>query len=116
MKHIIHTPEGHRVTVILNSWIPRVLMPGAINAAVTLTGHTVRFSRGWYTRFHLAHECGHILQARRRGWYYLPWVLGSYLRSGYRNSAAELGADLYAHRSFTRYEHFGRIPEWVLRR
>ncbi len=45
-RHVIHTPEGHVVTVILNSWIPRVLMPGAINAAVTLSGSTVRFSRG----------------------------------------------------------------------
>lgn len=116
MRHVIHTPEGHRVTVILNSWIARALKPGGINNAVTLSGSTVRFSRDWYTRFHLAHECGHILQAKRLGWRYLPWVLWTYLKSGYRKSAAEQGADAYAADSYALYDHHGPIPSWVYRR
>jgi hypothetical protein len=50
----------------------------------------------------LAHEDGHQIQAIKRGWLYLPWVLWAYVFRGYGHAKAEREADehlrLHRHR------------------
>lgn len=102
------------VTVRLNSWVARLLRPGSINNGLTLSSHTIRFARDWYTARGIAHEWGHTMQAEALGWRYLPWVLGTYLTSGYANSDAEREADAYMDAHHTEFTNYGPVPPWVV--
>lgn len=44
----------------------------------------------------LAHEWGHTVTAQKRGWLYLPWVIGRFVTQGYAGSKAEREADEWA--------------------
>lgn len=44
----------------------------------------------------LAHEWGHTVTAGKRGWLYLPWIIGRFVSQGYAHSKAEREADEWA--------------------
>lgn len=100
MRRWVTIPGGPLVCLHFNSWFARAVNPGGVNNCVTLSARHVYVSRDWITNDGLAHEAGHVQQARRLGWRYLPWVLWGYVTHGYENSPAERDADAYmaAHR------------------
>ena len=57
--------------------------------------------------FWLAHEFGHIQQAKRLGWRYLPWIAWTYLAGGPYASTAEKDATAWA------WRHFNDFPSEV---
>ncbi len=107
--------DGRVVEVVLRSWVARLLGLGHINYGVTLSAHRIHLKEDWWTRKQIAHEYGHTLQAEARGWRYLPWVIGGYLRRGYANSPAETGADAYMDAHYTEFTEYGPIPPYVIR-
>lgn len=105
--------DGRAVTVILGSWIAKLVGMGHINYGITLSAHTIRFKEHWYGRRHIAHEYGHTLQAEQRGWKYLPWVLWGYVTHGYAKCPAEVQADQYMDAHWQEFEPFGPIPPGI---
>lgn len=110
MKEVIIV-GGEPITLHYNNWLPRLF--GGVNTCITLNGSNIRISRDWITPKGLAHEVGHIFQARALGWKYLPWVLWCYVRHGYRNSPAEVGADVYMEANHRYFLPHGPVPSWI---
>lgn len=112
------THSGHAARVVFNSRIARILGgPNGLNNAVTFGPDTIRVSRDWISREHLAHEFRHTLQARDRGWRYLPWVLWGYVTTfSHDRSPAERDADQWANDHYHEFPHIGLIPAWVYKR
>lgn len=110
---IVVLHHGRPVTVVLNSWLARLLKPGSLNNGVTLSPHTIRFARDWFTAKGLAHELGHTEQAARYGWTYLFRVAYDFLRYGYSYSPLELDADDYMNAHWREVAPYGPIPHWV---
>lgn len=92
MMRIVSVPGYGMVTLRFNSWIARL---GGKNNCITLNARTIRVAQDNIGAMTFAHEWGHILQAKRLGWRYLPWVLMHYARSGYANSLPEREADVF---------------------
>ncbi len=113
MTHLLTLPDGHTVVLHFNSRFAR--LTGGINKCVTPNARHIYISRDWVTARGLAHEVGHIQQARRLGWRYLPWVLGCYLTQGYRNSTPEVEADRYMASHLHQFRSYGLVPFWVAR-
>lgn len=108
-------PYGRR-RIIFGSWLARLVGWRHPNFGLTLNRHTIRFKASWATAYHLAHEDAHCLQAERRGWWYLPWVLWGYCRSwSHDHAAAEQGADYHMRREWLKYPDIGDIPPDHLR-
>lgn len=90
-----------------NSWFARCLKPGGINNSVSPNATDIYISRDWIQGRHLAHEWRHGDQAKERGWKYLFWVVGCYLRQGYAKSDPETDADAFMD------AHGHEFPTWV---
>lgn len=81
------------------------------NLCLTPNASTICVETNAIARSALAHEWGHKMQAERRGWAYLPWVLAHYAAHGYVNSRPEREADAWAK------EHIGAfaaLPNFIL--
>lgn len=115
MTEHITLADGHVITLHYRHWIPRFCMrfKGGINLCMTLSAKHIYVSQDWITARTLAHEVGHTFQARRLGWRYLPWVLLTYLRSGYTHSKAEVEADEYMDKYAHLFQNHGHVPPWV---
>lgn len=111
MKQTI-TVQGYApVTLHFNSRLAR--LGGGINNCMTLSARHILVSRDYLTKLGFAHEYGHVRQAQRLGWRYLPWVLWGYLLHGYADSPAELDADDFMWAHFQEFPEVGTVPLWV---
>lgn len=81
---------GRRIRIHWNSWIAR--LGGSTNCMTLSAGH-IFVACNRINAPTLAHEDGHSIQAAKRGWLYLPWVLWGYATKGYAKSKAEVEAD-----------------------
>jgi len=97
------------VKIHFNSRLSRLLgwRAGLNNCAVTLSATHIFVARDSISRMTLAHEFGHVNQAKIRGVLYLPWVVVGFLIRGYVNNVAEKEADLYM------WKHFRDFPASV---
>ena len=75
-----------------STWAGRL---GGTNNCVTPTAHDIYVNAAAITQDTLAHEYGHILDARRLGWRYLPWIIWCRLAYGFEKSPAELRAGAF---------------------
>lgn len=103
-------PDGHVIILHFNHWFPRLL--GGVNNCVTLSARHIFISQPWITARGLAHECGHIQQAKRYGWRYLLYIAWCF-RKGYANSPAEIEANKYMESVHDRFQPIGAVPSWV---
>lgn len=111
MRELVTLPDGTAVTLYYGSRLARALGGRtAINNCVVLSATGILVSQDWITARGLAHEVGHVMQARARGWYYLPWVLYQLLFHGYAGSAAEQRADVYMTEHAAEFTAHGVVP------
>ncbi len=102
-------PDGHRVQIHLEHWLPRLL--GGRNLAITVGAGRILVQRDWLSQRGLAHECGHVAQARRLGWRYLPAILWQYLRHwSTTDTPLEREADAWMEAHWPEYPVIGAIP------
>lgn len=95
------SPVTHRVVKIhWRSWIAR--LGGPTNCMTPYAGH-ILVGDSDINADTLAHEDGHQIQAIRRGWLYLPWVLWAYVFKGYAHAKAEQEAEEHMVRFRHRY-------------
>ena len=80
---------------------------GGASNCVTLNVDHIYCACGDITRWTLAHEYGHIAQAKRLGWRYLPWIALCFARYGYRNSPAEIEATAFANAHWQDFSDVG---------
>lgn len=102
---------GRTVRLHWNSWLAR--LGGGVNNCMTLSPGHILISRDWITARTLAHEDGHTIEAEKRGWLYLPWVLFGYAWKGYARAKAEREADEYMEANVHLYRSLGPVPSWV---
>lgn len=101
---------GRTVRLHWKSWLAR--MGGQFNC-MTLTKSDIFIAQDWIGPKTLAHEDGHTIEAEKRGWLYLPWVLFGYVWKGYARAKAEREADEYMAANAHLYTAIGTVPSWV---
>jgi len=91
-------PYVNEVTVIFNSSLAKkvagLTASKEVNLCMVLNGREIHAQRDYIHRITLAHECGHIISARKRGdFLYKLWAAIAWIKDKYSGSKAEHEGD-----------------------